>query len=332
MSSPTPRCLRDSRAYRAIQQLSSPYTLQPSPKLPLTSPDRLATTSEDKSILYLAYGSNLSAETFRGTRGIHPLSAINVHVPSLTLTFDLAGIPYLEPCFANTRYSTPPPPGKDAAHAAEYRKNRWKKGLVGVLYEVTLADYRTIISTEGGGASYQDIVVPCFPLDMGLATTPDDPQGTPVRAHTLMSPPSGSRIVRPDPAYAQPSWRYLKLITDGAQEHCLPADYAEYLSVIRGYTITTWRQRVGCALFLGSWLPWLMVAMTIGRLVGDEAGRVPAWYAKLIGLFFTQMWKVYDFGFKHIWGDGERTMGDAADEEAGWLKEEWQSEKSALLS
>ena len=56
------------------------------------------------TVLYLAYGSNLCAETFQGKRGIKPLAAVNVVVPSLQMTFDLPGIPYAEPCFANTRY------------------------------------------------------------------------------------------------------------------------------------------------------------------------------------------------------------------------------------
>jgi hypothetical protein len=55
-----------------------------------------AALSTEKTILYLAYGSNLSSETFRKTRGIVPISQVNVLVPGLTLTFDLPGLPYLE--------------------------------------------------------------------------------------------------------------------------------------------------------------------------------------------------------------------------------------------
>ncbi|RYP03974.1 hypothetical protein DL764_004745 [Monosporascus ibericus] len=87
---------------------------QPAPShaaIPQTSPERLAraaadddaaTAEKEQTVLYLAYGSNLSAETFRGTRGIEPLSQINVCAPAFELTFDLPGIPYQEPCFANT--------------------------------------------------------------------------------------------------------------------------------------------------------------------------------------------------------------------------------------
>jgi hypothetical protein len=63
---------------------------------------------QGKTVLYLAYGSNLSAEVFRGRRGIEPISQVNVYAPELRLTFDLAGIPYLEPCFAGTQYRNPP--------------------------------------------------------------------------------------------------------------------------------------------------------------------------------------------------------------------------------
>ena len=104
----------------------------------------------EKTIFYLAYGSNLSAETFLGMRGIRPLSQQNVHCPTLTLTFDLPGVPYVEPCFANTRFSNP----KDApsrlaalrstpqsAGTTDYHKTRWTKGLVGVVYEVTIEDF-----------------------------------------------------------------------------------------------------------------------------------------------------------------------------------------------
>lgn len=320
---PTSTSIRDERAYSAIQQLQSFSSHQPTCTLPLTSAERLSSSSEVKSILYLAYGSNLSAETFRGNRGIRPLSSVNVHVPCLTLTFDLAGIAYLEPCFANTAYRIPPPGQAPFPQDPKYRKNRWQKGLVGVLYEVTPSDYRTIIATEGGGSSYQDIVVPCFPLAAGLEKTPEEPESQPVLAHTLMCPRDGDRLVRPDPGYAQPSHRYLKLITDGAEEHGLPGDYMAYLSGIRGFTITMSRQKVGRALFLGMWLPWIVSVMGPGRLLADKEGRVPEWYARAMGLLFEVMWRSYDFGFKRFWGDGERTVGEVEDEEIGKKGEIW---------
>jgi hypothetical protein len=117
--------------------------------------------SQRGTMLYLAYGSNLSNETFRGNRGIKPLSQVNVQVPSLRLTFDLPGLPYAEPCFANTARRDPKnDPAQDGRNVEEnekcgssevrrneekYRKNRWHKGLIGVVYEVTPEDYAHII-------------------------------------------------------------------------------------------------------------------------------------------------------------------------------------------
>lgn len=154
------------------------------------------------TVLYLAYGSNLSTETFRGSRGINPLSQINVYVPDLKLTFDLAGIPYMEPCFAGSRYRSETKKAEeekesaryrdetkaaeacvaqtanktssssqqedekapliDVSHGHDYHKDRWHKALIGVVYEVTLKDYAHIIATEGG--AYRHVAVTCYPF------------------------------------------------------------------------------------------------------------------------------------------------------------------------
>jgi hypothetical protein len=300
------------------------------PKLPLTAQERLTSTSE-KTVLYLAYGSNLSAETFKGRRGIKPLSAVNVHVPSLSLTFDLAGIPYIEPCFANSRYRNPsslPPSNKD------YHKDRWTKGLIGVVYEVTPEDYRTIIATEGGGASYHDVTVPCYVLPKGSKVVDGTPSGASFKAHTLLSPPNQESpcsgtiktrggITRPDPSYAQASARYLKLITDGGEEHDLPAEYMAYLYDLRPYTITTRRQKVGQAIFLGFWMPIVLVFLGLGKLFADDDGKIPAWLVGIMTILFRAVWGSYDLVFKKMFGDGERTIYDDDDDDEKGLGLRW---------
>ncbi|KAK4465546.1 hypothetical protein QBC42DRAFT_283186 [Cladorrhinum samala] len=172
--------------------------------------------STSKTVLYLAYGSNLCAQTFLGMRGIRPISQVNVSAPSLDLTFDLPGLPYKEPCFANTAIRkipmkppplppnlpdvpdlpNPPPPGTGAAGGGR-RAPVWNKGLYGVVYEVTQSDFAKIIATEGGGASYHDILVPCFPLPPSVSV-PEKPAipvpPRPFLARTLYAPrlpPSG---------------------------------------------------------------------------------------------------------------------------------------------
>ena len=303
-----------------------PYNLS-FPPVPQLSKD----PSQPSTVLYLAYGSNLSSETFQGRRGIHPISQTNVVVPELLMTFDLAGLSYLEPCFANTRYRSEPPPTSSSysnppsssdtekANTPDYHKTRWHKGLVGVVYEVTPTDYFHIIATEGGGASYQDVLVTCYPLPSSTSIVPSLPTNEPFKAHTLYSPitppgtkppESGGRFSRPDPNYAQPSARYLKLITDGADEHGLPQEYKTYLHQLRPYRTTSQKQRLGAFVFGMIWLPFLSLVLGLSNRYADERGRAPKWLVVLIGWIFRGMWASYDGFFKGLFGDGERTAGE----------------------
>lgn len=305
--------------------------------------------------MYLAYGSNLSNETFRGNRGIKPLSQINVQVPSLRLTFDLPGIPYAEPCFANTGSRDPdhdpakPPPqagfsekspllGCETHENEGYRKDRWHKGLVGVVYEVTAKDYAHIIATEGGGSSYHDILVDCHPFASSDPTVPvpQNPTLPAFKAHTLFAPATppgsdppkdGGRFQRPDMSYAQPSARYLKLMTDGADECGLPYEYQEYLNAIRTYTITSSKQRIGQFIFLGIWLPIVAFVFSVGPMFLDDKGRQPLWLREFSGAIFKAIWGSYDSFFEPVFGDGERTItdggDDAGDEQGAQKTERW---------
>ena len=324
-SKPTPwnpnlPCLSKQRRINSLRE-GSFHVDNGTTSLPGGSPD---------TVLYLAYGSNLSAQTFQGTRGIRPLSQVNVVVPELVMTFDLAGIPYVEPCFANTKYRHPslPPSTSEKSHllpknTPEYHKNRWKKGLVGVVYEVTQEDYAHIIATEGGGSSYQDVLVDCYELPLDQATVPEFPASPPFKAHTLYSPISppgetpenGGRFSRPDPAYAQPSLRYLKLLTDGADEHALPGEYKKYLHQLRPYTMTTQKQRLGGWIFGMIWLPIISSLFGLNRTFADEDGKAPAWLVAVVGAMFRGMWTNYDTFFSKTFGDGERTIYKDEDED-----------------
>ena len=284
------------------------------------------------TVLYLAYGSNLSAETFQGRRGIRPLSQVNVVVPELVMTFDLAGLPYIEPCFANTKYrhASTPTSISEKSHllpkrTPNYHKTRWKKGLVGVVYEVSKEDYAHIIATEGGGAAYQDVLVDCYALPPDEDLVPEFPTSQPFKAHTLYSPSlppgetpeKGGRFSRPDSNYAQASARYLKLITDGADEHVLPGEYKDYLHQIRPYTITTQKQRLGAWILSMVWLPLITAIFGLNSIFGDENGQAPAWLVAISGAMFRGMWTGYDRFFFQLFGDGERTYYEDEDEDEG---------------
>ncbi|KAK7951185.1 uncharacterized protein PG986_006913 [Apiospora aurea] len=346
------RCIQDLRA------LSAAPAYPPIVSIPRTSPERLAQASPDtddhdpsspknaRTYLYLAYGSNLSAETFLGVRGIRPLSKVNVSAPAFDLTFDLPGIPYREPCFANF----PPPPRDDDVEKAAGlfpslpppRAPTWSKGLIGVVYEVTPEDYATIIRTEGGGAGYLDVQTPVVALPAPI-TVPEKPPipelPRPFLAHTLYqprlpdAPPDNddghdendggdgpkkpekkwwykfvTPVRRPEPDYAQASARYLKLITDGAAEHALPDDYQAYLHRLQAYTITRRRQEIGKWLFSLLWLPLFLALMTFSRMVSDKDGNMPRWLAVVMSVLLNLMWMSYDAVFVKLCGDGERTM------------------------
>jgi hypothetical protein len=314
---------------------------QPQPASPSNLEDD---EKPEKTVLYLAYGSNLSIEKFRGDRGIEPLSQVNVYAPALRLTFDLAGIPYLEPCFSGTQYRSSEDAYKtperyrdivdeketvdtiedldlESGHSRDgYHKDQWHKPLIGVVYEVTLTDYAHIIATEGGGNGYVDTVTECFPFPGDGDYNPNDPtpnipEGTAFMAHTLLSPPKSayrpnSHLVRPDPSYAQPSARYLKLITDGAEELNFPYDYRAYLASIRPYKATTSGQKVGEKIALYILIPLLQIFIALGQLFADDEGIIPVWLKAIFNAMREFMWMVYDVVGVKMLGDGERSVDD----------------------
>ncbi|KAK4224795.1 hypothetical protein QBC38DRAFT_331486, partial [Podospora fimiseda] len=302
--------------------------------------------SNSPTILYLAYGSNLCAQTFLGMRGIRPLSQLNVSAPSLDLTFDLPGLPYKEPCFANTTIRKlpekppippiPPVPPIDPPTPPNTSSQQWTKGLYGVVYEVTPSDYAKILSTEGAGSSYHDILVPCFPLppSISIPENPSTPIPRPFLARTLYaprlppnppSPPDSSSSpdklpsffrglllppTRPPPP-AQPSPRYLSLILTGCKEHDLPPAYISYISSLQPYTPTTLRQKLGQYVFLTLWAPALLLLMFGGRVLSDKkTGKAPKWVTSFSTVIINLMWKSYDIFANPIFGDGERTLED----------------------
>ena len=194
-----------------------------------------------------------------------------------------------------------------------------------MVYEVTKADFAHIIATEGGGASYQDVLVDCYELPAGEDAVPEFPTTETFKAHTLYSPiyppgtepPSkGGRFSRPDPDYAQPSARYLKLITDGADEHALPEEYKKYLKQLRPYTITNQKQRLGGFIFGTIWLPFITLVFGLNSRLADRKGRAPAWLVAVTEAIFRGMWMSYDGFFYRLFGDGERTAYH--DNDDGW--------------
>jgi len=162
---------------------------------------KLEAQGDAKHCWYLGYGSNMSEQAFLRRRGIKPLRSVVVHAP-VQLLFDLPGVCYVEPRFANIGLLSDEE--RKACHWDENSEKPWGKGLVGVAYLVTLADMAKIFATEGGGASYQVIQVECREIGKGE-------QGEKIQANTLCS--SNRRRSRP----GQPSPRYMNLLITGAR-------------------------------------------------------------------------------------------------------------------
>lgn len=296
------------------------------------SPVDIATGSTFSTVLYLAYGSNLSYRTFQGRRGIRPISAVNVVCPELKLTFDLPFLPYIEPCFANTAgrdtENAPNPEIEDGLD--ESQTSTWSLvndasdppeaaklinpntsnsiPLIGVVYEVTASDYAHILATEG---TYEDILVTCTVLP-SPNTTSDTPlrEGTTFRAHTLRMPEARTRH-SPDGTASQPSLRYLTLLRDGAAEHNLPQDWQAYLGALQHFQITTMSQKVGRAALIILALPLVVPLIGMRLFYVMIRTKPPKWVLTHgIGYIFKWVWRSYDWVLKPIFGDGERTIVD----------------------
>lgn len=275
-----------------------------------------ADDTEGDTVLYLAYGSNMSAQTFLGMRKVRPLSEMNVSVPSLRLNFSLPGIAYEEPCFANVEFREEDEKPTKAAH-------EWDGRLLGVVYEVTKADYRTIMATEGGGSSYHEILVPCVPIPKHCGDESPDPMPEKFMARTLYAPrlPPGQdptkrsfwdRLTtgpyRPDSYYAQPSLRYLNLLRTGAKEHNMPGFYQEYLDNLVPFQTSNWKQKTGRLLYLATWAPTILLIMKTTAIFADENGQLPKPLGTVVTFFFNMAWLSYDNIYHPIFGEGERTL------------------------
>ena len=189
--------------------------------------------------------------------------------------------------------------------------------MVGVVYEITKADFAHVIATEGGGASYHDVLVDCYEIPLNTNGVPEFPDSEPFKAHTLYSPgyapgqpppKEGGRFTRPDPDYAQASARYLKLINDGAVEHGLPEEYMVYLRDLRPYVATTNRQRIGAFVFSMIWFPIIKFVFGLERRFADKEGKSPRWLVELTAWMFKGVWASYDWFFRPLFGDGERSV------------------------
>lgn len=243
---------------------------------------------------YLGYGSNMSEQSFLKRRGIKPVRSLVVHAPGVQLAFDLPGLPYAEPRFANVVLLS----DKDrlACHWDETSERPWGKGLVGVVYLVTLDDMAKIYATEGGGASYEIIQVECHEIGKG-------DKGETIKANTLYS----SRPDRRRTQLGQPSLRYMNLLITGAKEKSLPQSYVKFLQGVDVYRRTTVLQTIALSLLAFLMVPCIIPLFTLARVLRNKKGEAPKWVQWSTGRVFKITWGIHDFAFRHLFGSGEVT-------------------------
>ncbi|RHZ46030.1 uncharacterized protein CDV56_103712 [Aspergillus thermomutatus] len=189
----------------------------------------------DKPIWYFAYGSNMKSSVMKA-RGITPLSAQAVVVPSHILCFDIFGIPYAEPSFASI---APMPRG--TAGSTNDKDGQSLVPVHGVAYLLTPDDYRRLVLTEGAGVGYHEITVMAGPV-ADLHTDKRE-----ILVHTLQAK-------YPWQPTRAPSARYMGLILEGAKEFDLPPAYRTYLESLPTFERSqTLRGRLGAYWFLAFW-------------------------------------------------------------------------------
>lgn len=161
------------------------------PLFPISYPDY---------VYNFAYGSNMNPDVLTGRRNIQPLESIPGVLEGWQLTFDLRGIPGVEPCFGNIKENS-------------------DSEVHGVLHKMTSQNFQHLLATEGGGGVDADGYVPQKVMVHAY-------DGRIFEAYVLV-------VRRTSPAilyhHAIPSNRYISLLRNGATCHNIHPLYIEYL-------------------------------------------------------------------------------------------------------
>lgn len=146
-------------------------------------------------LYYFAYGSNINPKVLESERCVKPVTRVVAHLKNHALIFNVPGIQYFEPAFANIM----PCDGSDV----------W-----GVCYQLSSVDFDKIRATEG--SIYKTIDIDVYPIGsnetISAITLASDAKQCSTR-HQLW-----------------PSSRYLQILISGAEYHRLPANYIAKLS------------------------------------------------------------------------------------------------------
>ncbi|KAG0081431.1 hypothetical protein BGZ93_002706 [Podila epicladia] len=280
-----------------------------------TTATTISLEDTQNTVWYLAYGSNMDPKVFTGRRKIQPLESIPVIAPDYWLSFDIAGIPFVEPCFASILKID-----RSRLHSRDYAlevHNRTKYGqqflwddkhpesayppvLQGVAHRITQRDWRLVIESEGGWGhdvptGYNQIVIPCNIVGSSKV----------LQAHVLESRPASVK------SHCQPTLRYKNLLTSGAAHHHLDQEYQTYLAKIVPYECDGVRSKVARVLFTAFNMPMMLLFAAIvfrnrGKPV-DQMQRPPFWAAWMFDKAARMSTAVHDYLIMPVFGSGRRS-------------------------
>ncbi|KAF9216715.1 hypothetical protein BGZ59_008436 [Podila verticillata] len=268
------------------------------------------------TIWYLAYGSNMDPKVFTGRRKVTPLESIPVIARDYWLSFDIAGIPFVEPCFASilkidharlhsrdyalevhnrTKY------GQEFLWDDKHPKSAYPPVLQGVAHRITQRDWQLVIQSDGGWGhdvptGYNQIMIPCNVVGGSSKV---------LHAHVLEARPLSVR------SHCQPTLRYKNLLTSGAAHHNLDPEYQRYLAKIVPYECNGVRSKMARALFITINVPvMLMFAVIVLRNRGkpvDQMKRPPYWAAWVFDRASRMSAAMHDYFIMPVFGSGRRS-------------------------
>jgi hypothetical protein len=205
-----------------------------------------------------------------GRRKIHPIESIPGVLEGWQLTFDLRGIPAVEPCFGNI-------------------KENPDSEIHGVLHKMTAAQFKHLLATEGGGGVDANGYIP-YKVNVHAY------DGRIIEAYALVVRQTSPSILY---HHALPSARYVGLLRNGAKHFNIHPLYIEYLQSLPSternkpiMALVIIEVLLLIALFSPFWIP-----VVIYYVCTHQKQRARAFFFTLI---MVNLWRVYRFfGAKH---------------------------------
>lgn len=212
-----------------------------------------------------AYGSNMHPNVLTGRRKIKPIESIPGVLEGWQLTFDLRGIPAIEPCFGNIK----PNPASE---------------VHGVLHKMSSKDFKHLLTTEGGNGINANGYVP---HRVNVHTY----DGRNIEAYALVVNQASPAILS---HHALPSNRYMSLLRKGAIHHNIHPLYIEYLQSLPSIErqkpvilLVIVESLLLITLLIPIWAPVTIYYMCKRQIVHARAF--------VFTLIMTNMWRIYRF-------------------------------------